>query len=75
MPDNQDPISRWMSGESLPKVAFAHNQSVEVQSGPLKGTRGAIVTIITFDPEPLYVVELSSGKDQQLYQSALRPAT
>jgi hypothetical protein len=64
---------RWLAGEAVPGVAFAHNEVVEVVTGPHTGTRGAIVLLLGVEPEPVYLVQLGSKQsDVRVRQSGLR---
>jgi hypothetical protein len=45
-------IDRWKGGELPRDVEFPLNDSVEVLVGPLRGTGGAIITLVALDPEP-----------------------
>ena len=64
-----------MAGGEVPGVQFALNEPVVVIAGAHAGSLGAIVSLVTLDPEPVYTVELSSGRgDVHLPESALAPA-
>ena len=64
---------RWLAGEEVPGVAFAHNESVEILAGPHAGESGAIVLLLGIAPEPTYLVELGSARgDVRVRQSSLR---
>jgi hypothetical protein len=64
---------RWLAGERLAGVNFAQNDAVEIVSGSEAGERGAIILLLDLEPEPLYLVELGSGRgDRKVRQSALR---
>jgi hypothetical protein len=62
-----------LAGEGIVGVAFAHNASVDIVSGPYKGQRGAVIVLINLDADPLYLIELrSGGGDVRVRQSQLR---
>ena len=64
---------RWLAGERVPGVIFAHNESVEILAGAHAAEVGAIVLLMGIEPEPTYLVELGSGQgDVRVRQSALR---
>ena len=64
---------RWLAGEPVPGVAFAHNASVEILAGAHATKRGAILMLVSITPEPSYVVALGSGRgDVRVRQSDLR---
>lgn len=64
---------RWFAGESIPGVAFGHNEAVEITAGEYSGHTGSIVFLMDVAPEPLYLVELGSANgDVRIRQSALR---
>lgn len=64
---------RWLAGERIPGVTFAHHESVDILTGPHAQERGAIVMLLGVDPEPVYLVELGSGRaDVRVRQSGLR---
>ena len=69
----RDVDKRWQSGEKLNGVWFSQNDDVEILSGPDVGHIGAVILLLELEPEPLYLVELGSGRgDRTLRQSALR---
>lgn len=64
---------RWMEGEAVSGVEFGLNETVEIHEGQNDGDRGVIILLVAINPEPLYLVALSSGKgDVRVRQSALR---
>lgn len=64
---------RWLAGEPVEGVAFAHHDTVEIVAGPHLGRFGAVVLLIGMQPEPLYLVEFAEGAgDRRLRQSELR---
>ncbi len=66
-------LDRWFSGEALPGVRFALNESVEIIAGAHAGSFGAVISPVAFDPEPRFLVELGSGLDVEVTQSELQP--
>jgi hypothetical protein len=64
---------RWLAGEKLAGVRFAQNDAVEIIAGPETGACGAIILLLGIESEPLYLIELGSGRgDRKVRQSALR---
>jgi len=63
-----------MAGEEIPGIDFGPNAAIEITEGPHAGDGGTIIVLLAVRPEPLYLVELRSGKgDVRVRQSALRP--
>jgi hypothetical protein len=62
---------RFYRYEPIENVAFLLNDSVAVIAGPDRGSGGSIISLISTDPEPAYLVELSTGKDAEISQSQL----
>jgi len=65
---------RWLAGERVSGVAFAHHDAVRIAAGPRAGAMGSIALLLAVEPEPVYLVELASGGgDVRVRQSALQP--
>jgi hypothetical protein len=64
----------WMRHEPIEGAAFTLNHPVHVTGGPYAGASGSVVSLLTLDPEPGYLVELGTGGDVELSQSQLRSA-
>jgi hypothetical protein len=64
---------RWLAGQEVPGVLFAHHDLVEVTAGPHAGASGTIALLIGLSPEPTYLVSLGTGGDLRARQSFLRP--
>lgn len=69
-----DPLRDWMEGALAGGVRFGPGAAVRIDSGQNLGALGAVVTVLDFEPEPLYLVELEGGEDVRVLQSALQPA-
>ena len=67
-------VNRWMAGESLPGVAYSLNQPVFVQSTFEPQQPGSVISLEGLEPEPIYLVELGSGKDVEVFQRHLAAA-
>jgi hypothetical protein len=66
---------RWLAGEPVGGVAFAHNDSVEIAGATGPGRFGTIALLMGLEPEPTYLVELGGGGERRFRQSQLRRAT
>ena len=64
----------WFNSEPVPGAAFQLNDEVLITSGTLKGEKGAAISLLALEPEPVYLVELSSGAGAEVAQSDLRRA-
>jgi hypothetical protein len=64
---------RWLAGQEVPGVRFAHHDPVEITAGPHDGARGTIALLIGLVPEPSYLVALGARGDVRVRQSLLRP--
>ena len=62
---------RWLAGETVEGVAFAHGARVEVAGGALDGRRGRIALLIALGADPAYLVTLDGGGDVRVRQSSL----
>lgn len=56
----------WFAGRTVPGGRFRHNESVRVIAGEHAGKFGALISVESLKPEPVYVVELSSGEGDVL---------
>jgi hypothetical protein len=64
----------FLAHKPLPGVSFEHDDRVHVITGPHVGDTGNIVSVEELGEDPLYLVELDTGHDQLIGQSALRKA-
>lgn len=62
---------RWLDGDAVAGVRFAHKQPVEIVGGSRDGQRGRILLLIALEPEPTYLVMLEVGTEIRVRQSAL----
>jgi ribosomal protein S4E len=62
----------FLAHRPLPDVKFEHNVYVHVVTGTYQGDAGSIVSVEELGSDPLYLVELESGKDARISQSSLR---
>ena len=62
----------WFAGQTVPGGRFRHNESVRIIVGEHAGEFGALISVESLEPEPLYLVELAStGADVLLPDSSL----
>jgi hypothetical protein len=72
---DQSVLERWMAGAAVPGVGFALAEPVVITAGPLTGTLGTVVSLVSLEPEPVYTVELGPGRgDVHLPDSSLAGA-
>jgi hypothetical protein len=50
---------------------YEHNEYVRVVSGVHVGDSGSLVTVLSTDPEPRYILEAESGRDIEVLQSEI----
>lgn len=62
----------FFAHKSLPGVIFEHNDSVDVIGGEHAGNPGVLISVEELGDDPVFLVELSSGKDALVRQSCLR---
>jgi hypothetical protein len=64
---------RWLAGDAIEGVLFAHHDAVSIVEGPHAGESGSIVLLTGIRPQPTYLVDLGSGRaDVRVRQSELR---
>ena len=62
----------WASVPGIEGVAFRFNDAVRIKAGEHAGEMRSVVSLLSVEPMPTYVVELSlSGKSLTLAQSQL----
>lgn len=63
---------RWLAGEAVDGVCFAHHQTVTVTHGRFGGRRGRIALLLEVGDDPLYFVLIDGGDTgARIRQSAL----
>jgi hypothetical protein len=62
----------YLAHRPLPGVSYEHNAYVEVVAGDHAGDRGSLISVEELGSDPLYLVELESGRDAEIRQSWLR---
>jgi hypothetical protein len=73
-PQSANVAQAFLWREYIVGVLHQHNTRIQVCDGEHRGARGSLVGLIAATPEPVYLVELESGHDVHLVQSALRSA-
>jgi hypothetical protein len=48
----------WFRQEAVPGAAFRLNDYVAIVSGEHAGKFGSVISLLTLDPQPTYLVEL-----------------
>lgn len=65
----------WASVPGIDGVAFRFRDVVRIKHGEHAGEVGIVISLLSLEPIPAYIVELSlSGKSLTLPQSQLEPA-
>ncbi|MFT3758960.1 hypothetical protein [Thauera sp.] len=62
----------FLDRAEIPGVEFWHNDYVRVVSGSHVGATGSLVTVLSLQPEPRFVLELESGFDIEVHQSEIQ---
>jgi transcription antitermination factor NusG len=62
----------FLAGEQIQGLRFKHNDYVSVISGPHAGIAGSLVSLLSLDPEPIFVMELESGRDAEVAQTDIQ---
>jgi hypothetical protein len=55
-------LEHWMAGDAVAGVGFGLNEPVVIIAGPLVGRQGTVVALVAVEPEPVYTVDLGSGR-------------
>ena len=64
-------IDKWMAGEMVGKSKFKLNDCVKIKSGEYIGAVGSVISLVTVDSDPIYLIELGTGKDVHIKQSEI----
>jgi hypothetical protein len=62
----------FFAGRRSSALPFVLNDTVEVLSGLLAGRGGAVISIVSVEPEMVLLVELGDGSEVQLVAEHLR---
>lgn len=69
--NNIDLCQAFLNRERITGVEYQHNDYVRVIDGPHQGKNGSLVSLLTIETEPRFLVELEEGGDIELRQSQL----
>ena len=65
----------WYNFEPVPGAAFRLNDAVQIKSGGHAGEGAAVISLLSLEPTPIYLVELGSGGgDIEIAESELEGA-
>ena len=65
----------WFSFRAIPGVSFGLNDSVRIKSGMKSGEIGSVISLVSLDPIPSYIVELADGEgDIEVVESDIERA-
>jgi hypothetical protein len=72
---NLDEVNKlWYDFQPIKGIAFGLNDSVRIKSGDYAGQIGSVISIISVEQMPIYLIELGKiGLDVQIKQSELEP--
>ena len=68
---SKDIEDKFYEGIATKRTRFGINASVLIVRGPYQGQRGSILSLVTIDPQPRYLVELENGMDSQIDEADL----
>ena len=64
----------WIAPEGVPGVSYRYSDLVRIKSGDYSGKTAEVISLISIEPEPIYVVVLPPNKKSAvLPQSELEP--
>jgi transcription antitermination factor NusG len=66
-----DMIESFLGRERKADLQFRHNDCVRVITGRFEDSLGSLVTVLEAIPEPLYLMELDTGKYAKVRQSEI----
>lgn len=72
MKPTHEQFNDFLAHRPLPSVAFEHDNPVEIVGGGFAGDSGNIVNVEQLGDDPMYLIELHSGRDVTIRQSLLR---
>jgi hypothetical protein len=59
--NQRDIDNLWFSFKPIPGVAFGLNDAVRIKSGEHAGESASVISLVSLEPMPTYIVELGSG--------------
>lgn len=65
--------SRWITADGIAGVSYRFGDLVLIKSGANSGQRAEVVSLLSSEPEPVYVVELLNTECEVVSESALEP--
>jgi len=68
---NTDLCQAFLDRERILGVEYQHNDYVRVTGGPHQGRFGSLVSLLSAEIEPMFLVELEDGCDVEIGQSRL----
>jgi hypothetical protein len=66
-----DTRRRWSEGDRTAGFELLANEEVEILHGTDRGRKATIAAILSFEPEPCYLVYLDGGNTREAYECAL----
>lgn len=63
--------NKWLGGELVSGVKFLMNDYVVIASGNHAGLSGSVVSIIKFEPNPIYTLETETNGDLEVRESEI----
>jgi hypothetical protein len=65
---------RWITADGIPGVSYRFSDLVRIRSGEYSGQAAEVISLITLEPEPVYMVVLPPNeRSVVLRQSELEP--
>lgn len=61
----------FLNREPIPGVLHFHNDYVRVVAGEHAGAAGSLVTVLSLEPEPRFILEAEGGRDIEVVQSEI----
>jgi hypothetical protein len=74
MLDRREIDALWFTEQPVPGARFRLNDAVRIGGGPEVGAVGSVISLEALDPEPTYLIELSSGAAVRVLERALDAA-
>lgn len=68
---NTDLCQAFLNRENILGVEYQHNDYVRVTDGPHQGKFGSLVSLLSAETEPVFLVELENDGDVEIGQSRL----
>ncbi len=66
--------SRWITTEGIPGVSYRFSDLLRIKSGEHSGQTAEVISLISLEPEPIYMVVLPPDEESEvLPQSELEP--